>query len=111
MTDAHPALINYTIETFANERDMEFHLHQADKRFERFMPRFREAGMKRITGTKIWNKEGKAMVGWIFEYENAEAFKACQSIWKQIEQAIDEEDGTPVIRQAFRGVVFQQLVP
>lgn len=111
MTEAHPALINYTIETFPNERDMEFHLSQADKRFEKYMPKFKEAGMKKVTSTKIWNKEGKAMIGWIFEYENADAFQACQVIWKQIEQEIDQEDGTPVIRQAFRGVVLQQIIP
>ena len=68
----------------------------------------KEAGLKKITSTKIWNKEGKALVGWVFEYENAEAYQACQSLWKEIEQAIDVEDGTPVIRQAFRGVVLSQ---
>lgn len=110
MTKAPPALINYTVETFSNDRDMEFHLQQADKRFEVFLPRLKQAGLKKITGTKIWNKDGKAMIGWVFEYENAEAFQACQVLWKQIEQAIDDEDGTPVIRQAFRGVVFRQTV-
>jgi len=108
VTEAPPALINYTVETVSNDRDMEYHLSQTDKRFDVFMPKPKQAGLKKITGTKIWNKEGKAMVGWVFEYENAEAFQACQLVWKQIEQAIDEEDGTPVIRQAFRGVVFRQ---
>lgn len=108
MNETQPALVNFTVETFPNERDMEFHLAQASKRFEVFMPRFKEAGLKKITSTKIWKKEGKAMVGWVFEYENAEAYQACQSLWKEIEQAIDVEDGTPVIRQAFRGVVLSQ---
>ncbi len=87
---------------------MEFHLAQASKRFEVFMPKFKEAGLKKITCTNIWNKEGKAMVGWVFEYENTEAYQAFQSLWKEIEQAIDVENGTPVIRQAFRGVVLSQ---
>ena len=108
MNETQPALVNFTVETFPNERDMEFHLAQASKRFEVFMPRFKEAGLKKITSTKVWNKEGKAMVGWVFEYENAEAYQACQFLWKEIEQAIDLEDGTPVIRQAFRGVVLSQ---
>ena len=77
MNETQPALVNFTVETFPNERDMEFHLAQASKRFEVFMPRFKEAGLKKITSTKIWNKEGKAMVGWVFEYENAEAYQAC----------------------------------
>ena len=108
MNKTQPALVNFTVETFPNERDMEFHLVQASKRFEVFMPGFKEAGLKRIASTKIWNKEDKAMVGWVFEYENAEAYQACQFLWKEIEQAIDIEDGTPVIRQAFRGVVLSQ---
>ena len=108
MNETKPALVNFTVETFPNERDMEFHLAQASKRFEVFLPRFKEVGLKKITSTKIWNKEGKAMVGWVFEYKNAEAFQARQSLWKEIEQAIEVEDGTPVIRQAFRGVVLSQ---
>ena len=53
MHQARPALVNFTVETFTNERDMEFHLAQASKRFEVFMPRFKEAGLKKITSTKI----------------------------------------------------------
>ena len=64
MNETQPALVNFTVETFSNERDMEFHLAQGSKRFEVFMPRFKEAGLKKITSTKILNKEGKAMVGW-----------------------------------------------
>ena len=108
MNETQPALVNFTVETFPNERDMEFHLVQSSKRFEFFMPRFKEARLKKITSTKIWNKEGKAMVGRLFEYENAEAYQACQSLWKEIEQAIELEDGSPIIRQAFRGVVLSQ---
>ena len=48
------------------------------------------------------------MVGWIFEYENAKPYKVCQPIWKEIEQEIHLDDGTPVIRQAFRGIVLSQ---
>ena len=99
MTDTKPALVNFTVETF-NERDMEFH-QKTDKRFDLFQPRLKAAGLKKITSTKIWNREGKAMVGWVFEYENAEAYKACQPIWKEIKQEIERDDGTPS-RQAFR---------
>ena len=80
MYETQPALVNFTVETFPNERDMVFHLSQASKSFEVFMPRPKEAGLRKITSTKIWNKEGKAMVGWVFEYENVEAHKACQSL-------------------------------
>lgn len=62
MTDTKPALVKVTVETFPNERDMEFHLSQAARRFEVFMPRFKEEGLKKIASTKIWSKEGKAIV-------------------------------------------------
>ena len=55
MTDTKPALVNFAVTTFPNERDMEFHLSQAARRFEVFMPRFKEAWLKKITSTKIWN--------------------------------------------------------
>ena len=82
MTDTKPALVNFTVETFPNERDMEFHLVQTDKRFDVFQPRLKAAGLKKITSTKIWNREGKAMVGWEFEYENAGACKACHDQYR-----------------------------
>ena len=63
---------------------MEFHLVQTDKRFDLFQPRLKAAGLKKII--PVGNREGKAMVGWVFEYENAEAYKACQPIWKEIER-------------------------
>ena len=53
MTDTKPALVNFTVETFPNERDMEFHLVQTDKRFDLFQPRLKAAGLKKITSTKI----------------------------------------------------------
>ena len=67
MTDTKPALVNFAVKTFPNERDMEFRLSQAARRFKVFMPRFKEAWLKKITSTKIWNQEDKAMVGWVFE--------------------------------------------
>ena len=39
MSSAKPALINYTLETFANERDMHFHLSQWKKRKAEFIPK------------------------------------------------------------------------
>ena len=51
MTDTKPALVNFSIETFPNERDMEFHLVQTDKRFDVFQSRLKAAGLKKITST------------------------------------------------------------
>ena len=51
MDETRPALVNFTVETFPNERDMEFYLAQASKRFEVFMLMFKEAGLKKISFT------------------------------------------------------------
>ena len=64
--------------------------------------------MIKFTGVKVWNKEGKATLGWIFEYEDADAFKRCQDVFKEIER--EENNEVPVIRQAFRGVVIEEEV-
>ena len=69
MSSAKPALINYTLETFTNERDMHFHLSQWEKRKAEFIPKLKAAGLRKMTGTKIWNNKGEAAIGWIFEYE------------------------------------------
>ena len=109
MTETKPASVNFTVEPFSNERDMEFQLVQTDKRFNVFQPQFKAAGLKKVTSARIWNREGKAMVGWVFEYENAEACKACQPIRKEIEQEINVDDGTPFIKQAFRGIILNKI--
>ena len=61
-------MVNFTVETFPSKRDMAPHLSTASKRFEVFMPRFKNAGLTKITSIKIWNKKGKAMVEWVFAY-------------------------------------------
>ena len=67
MNETQPALVNFTVETFPNDRNMEFHLAKASKRFKVFMPRFKEAGLKKITSHQDLDKEGKAMVGLVIE--------------------------------------------
>ena len=64
MNETQPALVNFTVETFPHERDMEFHLAQASKRFEVFMPRFKGAGMKKITRQDLeQRRQGDGWVG------------------------------------------------
>ena len=108
MGDTKPALINYTLETFPNERDMHWHLSQWEKRKAKYYPKLKAAGLKKMTGTKVWNNKGEAVLGWIFEYEDAESFKKCQKIFAAIAQ--EEAAEVPVIRQAFRGIVFDEEI-
>ena len=73
-----------------------------------FIPKLRTAGLRKMTGTKIWNNTGEAVVGWIFEYEDSDSFKKCQEIFSEL--SVVEENEVPVRRQAFRGVVFDEEV-
>ena len=41
---------------------------------------FSKAGMLRRVLTRIWNKEGVARVGILFEYRNEKAFVECQTL-------------------------------
>ena len=108
MAFTKPTLVNYTLETFSNDRDLQFHLSQWERRKTEFLPKLKAAGLIKFTGVKVWNKEGTATLGWIFEYEDADAFKRCQDVFKEIER--EENNEVPVIRQAFRGVVIEEEV-
>ena len=108
MAFTKPTLVNYTLETFPNDRDLQFHLSQWERRKTEFLPKLKAAGLIKFTGVKVWNKEGKATLGWIFEYEDGDAFKRCQDVFKEIER--EENNEVPVIRQAFRGVVIEEEV-
>ena len=96
------------METFTIDRDLQFHLSQWERRKTEFLPKPKAAVLIKFTGVKVWNKEGKATLGWIFEYEDADAFKRCQDVFKEIER--EENNEVPVIRQAFRGVVIEEEV-
>ena len=61
MSNTKPALINYTLETFANERDMHWHLSQWEKRKAEYYPKLKAAGLKKMTGTKVWNNKGRPL--------------------------------------------------
>lgn len=84
-------LINYTTQDFASERDMELNDFRWEKRKSDFLPRFKNNGLLRIVSLRIWNKEGKYRMGYIFEYEDENAFKKCKPIWEELD-ALEAKD-------------------
>ena len=99
-------LINYTVQTYMNERDMKFAESQWQERKKEYLPRLKEAGLKKMTGMRIWNKEGAFSVGWVFEYESEKAFKNCRPIWQEIYRI--EQSEYPLKTLPFRGVVIYE---
>ena len=74
-------LINYTTREFMSENELELYATKQDEIFTpKVIDEFKKAGMLRRVLTRIWNKEGVARVGILFEYRDEKAFVACQTL-------------------------------
>ena len=74
-------LINYTTREFVSENELELYASKQDDIFTpEVVEEFKKAGMLRRVLTRIWNKEGVARVGILFEYQDEKAFVACQTL-------------------------------
>ena len=74
-------LINYTTREFMSDNELELYAKKQDEIFTpKVIEEFKKAGMLRRVLTRIWNKEGVARVGILFEYRDEKAFAACQSL-------------------------------
>ena len=61
-------LINYTTREFMSENELELYATKQDEIFTpKVIDEFKKAGMLRRVLTRIWNKEGVARVGILFE--------------------------------------------
>ena len=79
-------LVNITIQTFKTENELELSLSKWDSVKDKFMPLFKERGLKRYSITRIWNKKEQFQLGHIFEYINEDALKNCLPVWNDIEK-------------------------
>ena len=74
-------LINYTTREFMSDNELELYAKKQDEIFTpKVIEEFKKAGMLRRVLTRIWNKEGVARVGILFEYKDEKAFVACQTL-------------------------------
>ncbi len=74
-------LINYTTREFISENELELYISKQDEIFTpEIIKEFSNAGMLRRVVTRIWNKEGVARVGILFEYRDEKAFVDCQTL-------------------------------
>ena len=95
-------LINYTTREFMSDNELELYAKKQDEIFTpKVIEEFKKAGMLRRVLTRIWNKEGVARVGILFEYKDEKAFVACQKLLN----GIPENEDNPSIVNADRGIV------
>ena len=74
-------LINYTTREFVSENELQLYAAKQDEIFTpEVIEEFQKAGLLRRVLTRIWNKEGVARVGILFEYKDEKAFIACQTL-------------------------------
>ena len=59
-------LISYTTVDFRTKTEMELALRRWDENKEKWLKKFKDAGMTSNINTQIWNKEGVFRIGRIF---------------------------------------------
>ena len=104
----NPKLINFTTQDFTSEKELELASLRWDHVKDSYYKRLKEKGLLRFVSLRIWNKENVSRLGFIFEYKDEEAFKACLPIWKEID-AMESQD---MIIKTFsnRGIVLEDTI-
>ena len=83
-------LISYTTVDFRTKTEMELALRRWDANKEKWLKKFKAAGMVSNINTQIWNKEGVFRIGRIFMYKDEKSFVACQKIFREFENEISD---------------------
>ena len=104
----NPKLINFTPQDFTSEKELELASLRWDQVKDSYYKRLKEKGLLRFVSLRIWNKENVSRLGFVFEYKDEEAFKACLPIWKEID-AMESRD---MIIKTFsnRGIVLEDTI-
>ena len=104
----NPKLINFTTQDFTSEKELELASLRWDQVKNSYYKRLKEKGLLRFVSLRIWNKENVSRLGFVFEYKDEEAFKACLPIWKEI----DSMESQDMIIKTFsnRGIVLEDTI-
>ena len=104
----NPMLINFTTQDFISEKELELASLRWDKVKASYYKRLKELGLLRIVSLRIWNKENVARLGFLFEYKDEKAFKACLPVWQEVD-AMESED---MVIKTFtnRGIVLEDTI-
>ena len=86
-------LISYTTVDFRTKTEMELALRRWDSNKEKWLKKFKAAGMVSNINTQIWNKEGTLRLGHLWEYKDEKAFVECQKIFRDAELEFKNRTG------------------
>lgn len=100
-------LINFTSGVFKSEKEMELYKFRWNEARDKYLSDLQSLGLVRWASMQIWNKQGKAQLAWLFEYEDPDAYKRCQPIFKQMEADFGDIE---MQLTAYRGVVFEEHI-
>ena len=100
-------LISYTTVDFRTKTEMELALRRWDANKEKWLKKFKAAGMVSNINTQIWNKEGVFRIGRIFMYKDEKSFVACQKIFREFEN--ENSDINRKISSS-RGIVLDENI-
>ena len=81
MTQA--TITSYTLLDFISEGDMDLFFSFIEDHMDKHAARLRENGMTKFYVSRVFNKGDKYTIGNWLEYEDQEAFAACDKIWQQ----------------------------
>ena len=100
-------LINFTSGVFKSEKEMELYKFRWNEARDKYLGDLQDAGLLRWAMMQIWNRQGKAQLGFLFEYEDPDAFKRCQPVFKKIEADFGDIE---LHLTAFRGVLLEEHI-
>ena len=76
-------ITSYTLLDFLSEGDMLAFFNFVEEHMEGHAANLRAHGMKKFYVSRVFNKGYKYTIGNWLEYEDQEAFVACDKIWQQ----------------------------
>ena len=112
MSADRPTLSTFNHFTFKEEAHMRLWFAYWEHHAEAFFEELAPLGCLRISLNRVWNKEGLYKTSALFEYENPEAFKACQEridAWRNTDAFQKEMGSLEAVIEATRNIIIQDL--
>ena len=103
-------LISYTTVDFRTKTEMELALRRWDENKEKWLEKFKDAGMTSNINTQIWNKEGVFRLGNMWEYKDEKAFIECQKLFREAEMKFDQKAQISVKNFSNRGIILYDVI-
>ena len=98
-------ITSYTLLDFMSEADMNGFFSFVESNMEQHAVNLRANGMTKFYISRVFNKGDKFTIGNWLEYENQEAFVACDKIWQEFLKASSSNFDFITKIVPYRGIV------